>query len=76
MSTETASTHVIRFEYADAAISDNSHISLKEGQLPATWKIEVEVSGWTDFRDVVPRCSQFDVVIDENGIVNINEVID
>jgi len=71
-STDTATMHIIRFEYADPAISNNSHISLGSGQLPATWRIEIEVSGWTDFRDVVPKYAKFEVVIDHKGVVNIS----
>ena len=50
----TGTRTVIRFEYPDPAISDGSEIPLGSGQIPATWKLRVEVSGWTDFRDVVP----------------------
>ena len=60
---------VIRFEYTDPAISDRSEIPLGPGQLPACWKTRVEVSGWTDFRDVVPTSVECDVNVDADGNV-------
>jgi hypothetical protein len=62
---------VIRFEYADPAISDQSQIPLGSDQVPACWKIRVEVSGWTDFRDVVPTFVDCDINVDADGYVSL-----
>ena len=51
---------IVRFEYADPAISDMSQTSATRG----AWLLRIEVSGWTDFRDVVPRFREYQLSVD------------
>jgi hypothetical protein len=62
---------IIRFEYADPGISGMSEVPLGSDQVPACWKIQVEVSGWTDFRDVEPASVDCDVNVDAAGVVSL-----
>jgi hypothetical protein len=70
--------YVFRFTYADGAITRMSRTSLytdctdklpdlRTRKLPAEWKLKIEVSGWTDFRDVEPVTRTYDLVVDESG---------
>jgi hypothetical protein len=57
----------IRFEYADPAISEMSQKALVQQNLPSLWRLRIEVSGWTDFRDVAPRSVEGELLVDAYG---------
>ena len=50
------------FCYADEAIGNMSHQPLANA--PMRWRVRITVSGWTDFRDVVPCSREFVVYLD------------
>jgi hypothetical protein len=63
-------TGSIHFEYADPAISSISQSST----VPSSWLLRVEVSGWTDFRDVVPRFKDYLLSVDSQywaGLIDL-----
>jgi len=62
---------VIRFEYADPSISDMSELPLGSGQIPAIWRLQVEVSGWTDFRDVISGFADCELTVDHIGVPHL-----
>jgi hypothetical protein len=65
--------YVFRFTYADRAITRMSRDSLFPDQLPAEWKwkLKIEVSGWTDFRDVEPATRTYDLIVDNSGVPSL-----
>jgi len=55
------------FSYADPAISDLSKVALS----PKMWTFRIEVSGWTDARDVVPVSQEFHLHVDKKGVMTL-----
>jgi hypothetical protein len=50
------------FCYADSGLT-----SLSLGQRPegASWRLRIEASGWSDFRDVVPTSTEYRLTLDD-----------
>jgi hypothetical protein len=59
------------FYYADADVSELSRLQLFG---PIDWRIRLEVTGWTDFRDVVGLSKDFRLAIDQNLTMTLAEV--
>ena len=56
--------------YADASIGGK--YLLTSG--PTSWLIRIEVSGWSDFRDVVGRSKSYKITLDERNHLHMEEV--
>jgi hypothetical protein len=66
--------HIVRFEYADPAIANASERPLGSGQVPQSWILGLQVSGWTDYRDVAPADGIFKLEIDKRGLPSLQQV--
>ena len=58
--------------YADLSISDKFRYSLASG--PTSWLIQIDVSGWSDFRDVVGTSKSYRLTLDEGFQLSMEEV--
>jgi hypothetical protein len=49
---------------------------LRTRKLPAGWKMKIEVSGWTDFRDVESATATYVLAVDKSGVPSLWPVDD
>ena len=64
------------WSYADIAISENLRQILTT-HLPdgGSWEVEIDVSGWTDFRDVVGTTKRYKITLDTAHQLSMEEVL-
>lgn len=61
-------TEILRLNYAEPELQTLS----RRTDWPMSISMVIEVSGWRDFRDVVPTSKKFALIVDEKGVVTLN----